>query len=147
MSNDKSKLLNKLRIDRTAASEIEPYKPTPRWITYGGGLLVIVAASAYSWSAFIDQAQPIQIAEARALPRTEGQAPAGSALLDAIGYVVARRAATVGPKIAGKLIDVLVEEGMHVEARQVIAHLDDSNAKVAYNQAKAWSKRKRRWLM
>ncbi len=137
MNNDKSELLNKLRIDRSPTLAIEPRRPIPKWITYGGSLFVIVAGSAFGWTALIDKAQPIQIAEARVVTRSVGQTPAGSALLDATGYVVARRSATIGPKIAGKLIDVLVEEGMHVKAGQVIAHLDDSNAKVAYNQAKA----------
>ena len=68
--------------------------------------------------------------------RGAGAAP-GGALLEATGYVVARREATVGPKIAGRLKDVLVEEGMHVEEGQVIAHLDDSNARAALGQAKA----------
>ena len=49
-------------------------------------------------------------------------------VLDTTGYVVARRAATVGAQITGKLASVSVEEGDHVQSGQVIAVLDDSAA-------------------
>lgn len=48
------------------------------------------------------------------------------AVLNASGYVVARRQATVSSKVTGKIREVLVEEGMQVEEGQVIATLDDS---------------------
>src|SRR5262249_57544616 len=47
--------------------------------------------------------------------------PAG---LAASGYVVARRKATVAAEITGKVVEVLVEEGMVVDAGQVVARLD-----------------------
>ena len=47
-------------------------------------------------------------------------------VLNASGYVTARRKATVSSKITGKIVAVLVEEGMRVEAGQVLARLDDS---------------------
>lgn len=49
-------------------------------------------------------------------------------ILDATGYVVARRTAIVGAQITGKLASVSVEEGDHVQSGQVIALLDDSAA-------------------
>ena len=49
-------------------------------------------------------------------------------VLDATGYVVARRKATVSAKITGKLASVFVEEGDRVQAGQIIALLDDSAA-------------------
>jgi RND family efflux transporter MFP subunit len=61
----------------------------------------------------------------------------GGALLDASGYVVARREATVSAKVTGKVERVLIEEGQHVADGQVIATLDDSNAKAALDQATA----------
>ncbi|MDE0344371.1 MAG: efflux RND transporter periplasmic adaptor subunit [Boseongicola sp.] len=48
-------------------------------------------------------------------------------VLDATGYVVARRKATVSAKVTGKLTDVFVEEGDQVQAGQLIALLDDSS--------------------
>ena len=50
-------------------------------------------------------------------------------VLDATGYVIARRQATVSSKISGKLAEVLIEEGVHVAAGQVLARLDDTDAK------------------
>lgn len=50
-----------------------------------------------------------------------------AAILDASGYVVARRAATVSSKVTGKIADVLIEEGMKVEDGQIVARLDDKS--------------------
>ena len=58
-------------------------------------------------------------------------------MLDASGYVVARRQATVSSKITGKVVEVSIEEGQRVEKDQVIARLDDSNARAALAYAKA----------
>jgi len=132
MNEDKSELLDALRIDRTE----RPRRPSPHWAVYAGILLMLAALAVFAWLALQDQAQPVRMAVARSLRENNGPL-AGAALLEAAGYVVARRQATVGPKIAGKLRDVLVEEGMHVEAGRVIAHLDDANARVALNQAQA----------
>jgi len=63
-------------------------------------------------------------------------APAAS-ILDASGYVVARRQATVSAKITGKVVEVLIEEGRRVEAGEIIARLDDANARAQVAQAAA----------
>ncbi len=55
----------------------------------------------------------------------------GGSLLDASGYVVARRQATVAAKITGRVTQVLIEEGQHVEADEIIARLDDTNTSAA----------------
>ena len=60
----------------------------------------------------------------RRRPRSGG-APAGAAVLNASGYVVARREATVSAKVTGKIAAVLIEEGMIVEEGQLLAQLDD----------------------
>ena len=49
-------------------------------------------------------------------------------MLDATGYVVARRMATVSAKITGKVREVLIEEGQRVEAGDVMARLDPVDA-------------------
>jgi RND family efflux transporter MFP subunit len=49
-------------------------------------------------------------------------------VLDATGYVVARRTATVSSKVTGKVSEILIEEGQQVEKDQIVARLDDSNA-------------------
>jgi len=58
-------------------------------------------------------------------------------VLNASGYVTARRAATVSSKITGKVVEVLVEEGMKVREGQVLARLDDSNIKTSLALAQA----------
>ncbi|HSO84416.1 efflux RND transporter periplasmic adaptor subunit [Thiocapsa sp.] len=67
------------------------------------------------------------------------QAPAAgpTAVLDATGYVIARRQATVSSKISGKLAEVLIEEGVQVEADQLLARLDDTDAKAQLDLARA----------
>ena len=59
-----------------------------------------------------------------------GTSGASASVLDASGYVVARRMATVSAKITGKVREVMIEEGQRVEAGQVMATLDpiDANA-------------------
>ncbi len=46
-------------------------------------------------------------------------------MLNASGYVVARRQATVSAKVTGKVAEVLIEEGMDVKEGQLLARLDD----------------------
>jgi RND family efflux transporter MFP subunit len=65
-------------------------------------------------------------------------APAATgSILDASGYVVARRQATVSSKITGKVVEVLIEEGQRVEDGEVIARLDETNARAAVAQTAA----------
>ena len=62
---------------------------------------------------------------------------AASSVLDASGYVVARRQATVSSKLTGKVREVLVEEGMRVEKDQIVAYLDDATQRAQLDFAKA----------
>ncbi|MDZ4860922.1 MAG: efflux RND transporter periplasmic adaptor subunit [Candidatus Hydrogenedentes bacterium] len=61
----------------------------------------------------------------------------GQTLLNASGYVTARRKATVSSKVTGKVMEVLVEEGMTVEADQVLSRIDSSNVQRSLDLAKA----------
>jgi RND family efflux transporter MFP subunit len=62
---------------------------------------------------------------------------AATTVLNASGYVTARRQATVSSKFTGKVTDILIEEGMLVEEGQVLARLDDSNIRSALGLAEA----------
>jgi RND family efflux transporter MFP subunit len=55
-----------------------------------------------------------------------GAAGAANAVLNASGYVTARRRATVSSKVTGKVMEIFVEEGKAVRRGQVLARLDDS---------------------
>jgi RND family efflux transporter MFP subunit len=58
-------------------------------------------------------------------------------VLNASGYVTARRAATASSKVTGKVVEVLIEEGMRVKEGQVLARLDDTNVKASLEVARA----------
>ena len=94
----------------------------------GGG-----GAAFWYWSAVL-QATPVKVAPATV--KAENGAAAG-AVLNASGYVVARRRATVSSKVTGKVVDVLIEEGHPVKKGQILAHLDDSQPRAALALAEA----------
>src|SRR5581483_1620808 len=85
-------------------------------------VVVVLALAAWGWLAR-PRAPEVRAVVAQA--RAGGPAAAGT-VLNASGYVTARRQATVSSKITGKVVDVLVEEGMEIREGQVLAHLDDS---------------------
>jgi RND family efflux transporter MFP subunit len=98
-------------------------------------LLVLGAGGFGTWYwATALQASPVKTALAAV---KAGGANAPSAVLNASGYVVARRRATVSSKVTGKVMDVLIEEGHPVKAGQILAHLDDTQARAALNLAEA----------
>jgi RND family efflux transporter MFP subunit len=69
-----------------------------------------------------------------------------AAVLNASGYVVARRRATVSSKITGKVVEVDVEEGKNVVQGQVLARLDDSSPRAALALAEAQAEAARHTL-
>jgi RND family efflux transporter MFP subunit len=71
---------------------------------------------------------------ATAKPAGEGRA---AALLNASGYVTPRRRATVAAKITARVVEMLADEGMIVQAGQVLARLDDSDAQKRLAAARA----------
>jgi len=77
---------------------------------------------------------PLEVKVATVTERASGTQ---AAVLNASGYVTARRRATISSKITGKVVEVNVEEGMDVKAGQVLARLDDSNPRAAFALAKA----------
>jgi len=94
---------------------------------------VLAGGGGWYWSTVL-QAAPVKVAPVTA---KAGGASAAGAVLNASGYVVARRRATVSSKVTGKVIDVLIEEGHPVKAGQILAHLDDSQARATLNLAEA----------
>lgn len=130
---DKADLLRQLRIDREKRGG-DAGGP-PRWWIAGAILALLIAAGvgAYWWT----RAAVPEVKVAVARPVTSAGAAAGASILDASGYVVARRQATVSAKITGKLEQLFIEEGQHVKENDVIAKLDDANASASLLQAKA----------
>jgi RND family efflux transporter MFP subunit len=131
--DEKAALLEQLRIDR---SEPPPHGRARRWLPWAAAALLLATALLWWW--LRPTAIPVHIAVARAAAAgAAGAAPAVGSILDASGYVVARRQATVASKITGRMVELDIEEGDHVRAGQVIARLDDSNARAALNQSAA----------
>jgi RND family efflux transporter MFP subunit len=96
-------------------------------------VLVLLALGAAIW--WHPQAGAIAVRTAVARDAMDGNAD--HTVLNASGYVTARRAATVSSKVTGKVTEVLIEEGMKVKAGQVLAQLDDSNVKASLDVAVA----------
>ena len=130
--NDTRDLLKELRIDRSAPP---PREGVPRWAWAAGGLVGAVLLGVLAWWLFARDAAPeVRTAQAVAIGGA-GASPAS--VLDATGYVVARRMATVSAKVTGKVREVLIEEGQQVEAGQVMATLDPVDAMAGRDLASA----------
>ena len=136
---DKKALLNELKIDRNDASGGR--KPL-KWMV----ALAVVGGVAFVGWAF---GRPYLGADAAAadvrtvLVRATAAGSPGGSVLDATGYVVARRQATVSAKTTGKVVEVLIEEGMSVEEGQLLAVLDASipEARLALSESQVASAR------
>jgi len=95
-----------------------------RWLP----IMVIIAviAIAVAGFTFMRGSKSVTVATATARAAETG---ASATVLNASGYVEPRRRATVASKITGRVTEVLVDEGMAVEAGQVLARLDDADAR------------------
>lgn len=127
---NQGELLNQLRIDR---NKVEPPSRAP-WVIALILVGVLVAGGAWWWKS--NSGQTFEVTEVTALaPSAAGSGSA--AVLQATGYVTARRQATVSAQITGTLSEVLIEEGEHVEEGQVLARLEDTAQQASLTQARA----------
>mgnify|MGYP004703954591 CR=1 FL=1 len=128
--------LNALRMDRSA-DEIALKRRT-RPLLIGVAVAALLLAVLVAWLLFKPTYISVQVAAAKVLQDKAGGSVGGAArLLNASGYVVPRLQAVVSSKVTGKVSAVLVEEGMHVSAGQVLARLDDSTDQDQLNVAKS----------
>ncbi len=119
--------LASLQIDR---SEEERRRAWPSVLLV---VLVVAAVATMAWFWLLRPRTPeVTTAVARAVRRDQE-----ATVLNASGYVTARRQATVSSKVTGRVLEVLIEEGMEVEEGQVMARLDDSNARASLGLAEA----------
>ena len=126
-----------LRIER------EPERPgAGRWILWIG-LLILRSGGGFAGWRWFTRERPIEVQVATVSMRAAGTQ---GAVLNASGYVTARRRATVSSKITGKVIEVNVEEGMMVKEGQVLARLDASGPRAALALAEAQAEAARRGL-
>jgi RND family efflux transporter MFP subunit len=129
--------LEALRIERA------PDRPgAARWIVWTGLLILLTALGVAGWR-WVTRERPVDVQVATVSTRAAGTQ---ASVLNASGYVTARRRATVSSKITGKVVEVNVEEGMNVRQGQVLARLDDSTARAALALAEAQAEAARRAL-
>jgi RND family efflux transporter MFP subunit len=129
---DKGRLLHQLRIEREQRPADAGASPARRrWIA------AAVIAIALALLAGVWLMRPGRTALAVHTEIAQPIAAAGASVLDATGYVTARRQATVSAQITGTMIAVLIEEGDHVKEGQVLARLEDTSQRAALAQAQA----------
>lgn len=118
--------LRDLRIDRRPGAA----RPASnrKWIVLGA-IVTVVAVGAVLMSG---RPTPVDTTVARSA--AEAGPPT---LLDASGFVTARRIATVSSKVTGRVAEVLIEEGMKVEEGQLLARLDATDASAQLELASA----------
>jgi RND family efflux transporter MFP subunit len=118
--------LRDLRIDRRPGAT----RPASRrkWIVLSAIVVVIAAA------AVLMSGRPTPVDTSVARSAAEAGPPT---LLDASGFVTARRIATVSSKVTGRVAEVLIEEGMKVEEGQLLARLDATDASAQLELATA----------
>src|SRR6267143_1450522 len=111
--------LSALRIDERARRSARRFG----WRAIAVVLIVVLAGAAGLFVALRERAPEIEVATVRA--DKGGRA----ALLNASGYVTPRQRATIAAKITARVNEIYVDEGMRVEPGQILAKLDDSDAR------------------
>ena len=129
--SDREDLLNNLKIDRSAARSSEGQQSNKLYL-FGISILIV----GFFWWLFLsdDELKEVTTFTVKSLEMSDASA---TSILDASGYVVARRRATVSSKMTGKVMKVFIEEGMYVEEGQILAQLDDSTMKADLNYSQS----------
>ncbi|MFQ5663312.1 MAG: efflux RND transporter periplasmic adaptor subunit [Terriglobia bacterium] len=125
---DEHDRLKELRIDRSSPNARKP--GWTLWILVAL-LLPILALGGWWWRG----KRPGASVRTATVRETSGGR--SGAVLNASGYVTARRRATVSSKVTGKVVEVLVEEGMRVREGQVLARLDNATPRADLALAEA----------
>ena len=129
--SDREDLLNSLKIDRSAPPASDGLQSNKLYL-FGISILIV----GFFWWLFLsdDQLKEVTTFTVKSLEMSDASA---TSILDASGYVVARRRATVSSKMTGKVLKVFIEEGMYVEEGQILAQLDDSTMKADLNYSQS----------
>ena len=129
--SDRENLLNNLKIDRSAPPAAGGQQSSKLYL-----LAISVLIVGLFWWLFLsdDELKEVTTFTVKSLEMSDASA---TSILDASGYVVARRRATVSSKMTGKVMKVFIEEGMYVEEGQILAQLDDSTMKADLNYSQS----------
>ena len=129
--SDRENLLNNLKIDRSAPPVVDG-SPSNKLYLLGAAIVLV----SFFWWLFLseDELKEVTTFTVKSLQMSDSSA---TSILDASGYVVARRRATVSSKVTGKVMKVFIEEGMYVEEGQLLAQLDDSTMQADLNYSQS----------
>lgn len=100
------------------------------------GLVLLLLGAGVAWWIW-GRPKGVEVETVAVRPVALERASAARTLLNASGYVTPRREATVSSKVTGKVVEVMIEEGMRVESGQVLARLDASNVEASFKLAEA----------
>lgn len=125
---NKDELLSQLRINRDQQPAGE--SKTHLWV--GGGVVLLLLTLGVS---YFNNPAPVKVQVEMA--RMAVPDSSSATVLDATGYVVARRISTVSSKVTGRVAEIFIEEGQQVDKDQVVARLDDSNTAKAVELSRA----------
>ena len=144
--NDKSELLQQLKIDRNSPPESTGIKIWQLILA----VIVCVALAIWLTLEFLVPSNPTAASSGVVSSTSVNQNPANveqanqpakvlenNSILNSSGYITARRMATVSSEVMGLITEVNVEEGMNVEQGQILARLDDAIALVNFDYAVA----------
>jgi RND family efflux transporter MFP subunit len=120
--------LDSLRIERNNEPRSTGPSPLYKWLVVGA-LAIAIGIGLYA----LLREKAIEVETATAVQSSASGSSSGAAVLNASGYVVARRQATVSSKVTGKVAEVLIEEGMAVKEGQLLARLDDTTTRPVYS--------------
>ena len=129
--SDRENLLNNLKIDRSAPPAAGGQQSSKLYL-----LAISVLIVGLFWWLFLsdDELKEVTTFTVKSLEMSDASA---TSILEASGYVVARRRATVSSKMTGKVMKVFIEEGMYVEEGQILAQLDDSTMQADLNYSQS----------
>jgi RND family efflux transporter MFP subunit len=116
--------LGSLRIDRSVGAAREGNGRLLIYIAIAAVLVIGAGVGLWRWLG----AKTIEVTTVTAEADSSGPS-LGNSVLNASGYVVARRMSTVSSKVTGKVLEIYVEEGMEVKKDQVLARLDPINSR------------------
>ena len=107
----------------------------PKWVwALVVAVVLLAAGGVWAWW-WLSGNKPISVQTTTV--RANGQGASADAVLQATGYVTARRMATVSAQMTGTLTEVLIDEGFKVKKGQVLARLDDTGLKAGLAAAEA----------
>ncbi|MDF3020113.1 MAG: macA 1 [Steroidobacteraceae bacterium] len=124
-----SETLGSLRIDRSAPPSSGAGRKIVAWVL---GLSLVLGAIIALWLWL--GGKTLEVTTVVVEEESSGTS-LGNSVLNASGYVVARRLSTVASKVTGRVLEIFVEEGMTVEKDQVVASLDPVNTQTMLTMA------------